>query len=471
MASQAMAEQDISAEPPSQSAAAAPAWKAASLYALGLLFLLSMSNYLDRGILAILAQPIKQELRLQDWELGVIGGPAFGLIYSLAGIPIARLAERSNRVTLISIACGIWSAMTMVCGLASSFALLALARAGMGGAEGAVSPVSYSLVSDYFPPRQRGMALSLLMASSPCAQLVAPIAGGFIAMHYGWRTAFFAAGLPGLVIAILIRLTTREPRNDTRLKVSSTVGEGRFFADMRRLFAIPAFVWLFIASTFMMIAVAGTGQFTAMYLMRIYGLSLTQAGLITATGLGAVGIAGTFIGGHMADRLAGEYGRSYSYVCAIGALFAGIFFLVSFTSHNWPVAVAFLLLANLATSLKNGTAVAANMRLAPPDLRATSAAIIMFSVVVIGTSLGPLVVGVVSDMVAAHRFSSALGSFAAVCPGGRAMAGALASTAAACKQASAGGLRVGITAASSSFFLAAVLYWLAGRTIRDKLEE
>jgi len=195
-------------------------WKRTNYYDCGQLFLLNLSSYLDRGIRALLALPIKQDIRLQDWQPGVVGGPGFGLLYSLTGIPIARLAERFNRITLRSMAFGIWSAMTVACSVAGSFVPRALSRAGIGGAEGASSPISYSLVSDDFPFRRCGMALSRLMASSPCAQLLAPLVGGYIAMKYGWRAAFVAVGLPGAALALLIRIIVTEPWLDARAKDS-----------------------------------------------------------------------------------------------------------------------------------------------------------------------------------------------------------------------------------------------------------
>lgn len=464
------AELELVPERPETQAAGAGGWTAVSVYALILLFILNLSSYLDRSILAILSQPIKQDLRLQDWQVGVIGGPAFGLLYSLAGIPIARLAERMNRINLVSLACAVWSGMTAACGVAAGFLTLGLARAGTGGAEGAASPISYALVTDYFAPRQRGRAMSVLMASSPCAQLLAPLLGGFMAMHYGWRAAFLVVGLPGLLLALLMRFTLTEPRQDTRVSVTSQIGRGRFLPDLKRLFRVRAFSWLFVASTFMMIGVAGTQQFTAMHLMRTFHLSLMQAGVVTATGMGAIALLGTVVGGVVADRFAGRYGRSYFYVCAASSFFSGVFFLLAFRSVDLTAAIVLLFIANFATSLKNGTAVAANMRVAPPDLRATSAAIIMFSVVVLGTSLGPLIIGLISDGVAAQQFPRALGTFAAACPGGRAAASGGAALVAGCAKASAGGLRAAMLAPSISFFFSGALYCIAGRSLNEKLD-
>lgn len=178
----------------------------------------------------------------------------------------------------------------------------------------------------------------------------------------------------------------------------------------------------------------------------------------------------TLLGGYLADRFAGEHGRSYFYVCAAGSLLSGLFFLLTFNTTSLHLALGFLFTANLATSLKNGTAVAANMRVAPADLRATSASIIMLAVVVIGASLGPLIVGVVSDIAAARLFPSAFGTFTAVCPGGIALPGASEAVATSCGSASAGGLRIAMLVPSCSFFFSGLLYLIAGRSLFEKID-
>lgn len=227
-------------------------WTPMQIWVLFLLALVNISNYLDRGVLSILQEPIKEELLLADWQLGLISGPALRLLYSISGIPAARIADRFDRITVLSIAITIRSGMTALCGAATSFAQLALARIGVGAGEGACTPVSHSLISDHFPPRQRGMALSILTTSIPMAQLVAPLIGGVIAMQYGWRTAFVVVGLPGIAVALLLRLTLKEPRNDAANQMAAPARKdaGRFRDDLRLLFGNRAFVWHWLGATF-----------------------------------------------------------------------------------------------------------------------------------------------------------------------------------------------------------------------------
>lgn len=444
-------------------------WSRTQIYVLVLLVLLNISNYLDRGVIAILQEPIKHDLKLQDWELGMISGPAFALLYSIGGIPVARIADRADRITVLSIALAIWSGMTALCGLASGFIYLAVARLGVGAAEGACTPTSHSLVADMFPPKQRGIALSLLTTSIPLAQLLAPLIGGVVAMQYGWRMAFIVVGLPGLLLAVLLRLTVKEPRHVSGQEVAKR--PGTFLADMRRLFANRAFAWLFVSSAFMNMSITGTNLFTASFFLRQYHMTLAQVGALMAVGLGVAGLAGTFIGGHLADRYAGSHGRSYPWACGLGAALAGIFFLITFTRSEWYWAVPFLLLANVFTDFKNGPNFAAAQNMAPREIRATVSAVLMVGVIAIGATLGPLAVGTVSDLVGAHIFPDAFGSFAEMCPGGKAVAGAAPALATACTHAAAEGLRGGLVVPCCTYIIAAFCYLRSGLAIREPLEQ
>jgi predicted MFS family arabinose efflux permease len=444
-------------------------WTMMQVYVLLLLTLVNVSNYLDRGVLSILQEPIKHDLRLADWQLGVIGGPAFAIFYSVAGIPAARFAERLNRISILSVALGLWSVMTALCGATSSFLQLTLARLGVGAGEGACSPISHSLVSDTFQPRQRGMALAILTVSIPVAHLMAPLIGAVAASAYGWRAAFVMIGLPGVVLAILLRLTVKEPRHDAANKLASRERPGRFLDDIGLLARNKAFVWLFVATTFMGQAVTAVNVFTASYFVRTFHLTLTQAGALVAVGVGVAGLIGTFVGGYLADRFAGEYGRSYPIIVGVAAGLAGVLFLITFNMNVLAVAFPFLLLANFSSEMKNGPNYAAVQNLAPPHMRTTAAAIIMIAVVVLGGGTGPWLVGIVSDYGAAHAFPAALGHFAAICPGGKPVAGAPVALAQACGLASAAGLRLGMLVPCIAYLLAAPCYVYCGLSIREKL--
>ena len=447
-------------------------WTPMQIWVLFLLALVNISNYLDRGVLSILQEPIKEELLLADWQLGLISGPAFALLYSISGIPAARIADRFDRITVLSIAITIWSGMTARCGAATSFAQLALARIGVGAGEGACTPVSHSLISDHFPPRQRGMALSILTTSIPMAQLVAPLIGGVIAMQYGWRTAFVVVGLPGIAVALLLRLTLTEPRNDAANQMAAPARKdaGRFRDDLRLLFGNRAFVWHWLGATFLGQAIGATNMFTASYFLRQYDLTLAEVGAIIAAGLGAAGLVGTFLGGWLSDRFAGEYGRSYPWVCAIAATGAGLMFTGVFTSASWQIALGFLLIANIMNDLKNGPVYAAVQNMAPTHMRSTATAIVLVGAIALGTGMGPMIVGVVSDLAAAGHLPDALGAYSRVCPGGKPLPELAQQLGTACAEASAAGIRSGLLAACLTYALAAPCFAMAALKIRQPLE-
>lgn len=441
-------------------------WSRAQIQALLMLALVNMSNYMDRAIFAILQQPMKEDLQLQDWQLGILSGLAFALFYSLAGIPMARLAEKFNRVNLLSMALSGWSFATAMCGAAFSFVHLALARIAVGAAEGACTPTTHSLISDIFPAKQRGLAMAWLTTSIPIAQMIAPLAGGAIAMQFGWRVAFMTVGLPGIALAIVMWLTMKDPRESQQRPVANQT-QSRFLSDVKLLFSNRAFALLFIASMFMGIGVTSTNMFTASYFLRQYHLSLAEVGMLTAAGMGIAGLIGTFVGGFLADRFAGAYGRSYPSVCGIGALLASVFFFITFTRDAWTSAVPFLLLANMSTDLKNGPNFAAAQNMAPKHMRATASAVLMLGAVALGGGLGPVILGTISDAVASSSFPADLGVFSEVCR----TSDTSSELAAACAKASAHGLRGGLMAPCVGFVIAGTCFLLSARAIREKLED
>lgn len=444
-------------------------WTGPQIYALGLLMLINLSNYLDRGIIGILQQPIKEDLRLSDSQLGVMSGIAFSLLYSVAGMPTARLAERLNRIHLLTVAITVWSVMTICCGFAGSYVRLLLARIGVGIGEGACTPICHSLVSDIFGPRERGKALSFITLMVPVTQMVAPVIGATIAVTYGWRAAFLTVGVFGLPLAIILWRTLPEPRSGAQAAHAAPVTRSNIWADLKLLAGNRAFVLLFCAGAFMSQGIGGTSMFSASYFVRQFHLSLGEAGLITGIGLGAGGFLGTMAGGYFADRFAGSHGRSYPFVCAVGAILASLFFLITFSAVAWPLAMGAMLFANFATDLKNGPNLAAAQNMAPPHMRATASATIMFALIVLGTGMGPLLVGMVSDFTAKDVFPAALGSFPQLCHGGKAIAGAAPQLVEACRSASAAGLHAGMFVPCGCFFLAAIFFTLSGLSIREEI--
>ncbi len=213
-------------------------------YALGLLLVIYILNFLDRQVVNILAEPIKIELGLADWQLGMLTGLAFALFYTVLGLPIARLAERADRVKIISVAVGVWSACTVACGMAGNFIQLLLARIGVGVGEAGCTPPAHSLISDYTPAEKRASAIAFYSMGIPLGSLAGMALGGIIADAYGWRIAFFVAGAPGVLLALIAWLTLPEPRRKAgKVEVANKPSIGDAIAELSRK---PAFMWMFL---------------------------------------------------------------------------------------------------------------------------------------------------------------------------------------------------------------------------------
>lgn len=441
-------------------------WSGKQIYLLVVLVLVSVSNYMDRQIVPLLQEAIKTDLRLSDTQLGMLTGFAFALFYSVGGIPIARLAERMNRVKLLTTILTIWSMMTGLCGLAPNYATLALCRLGVGMAEGGSIPISHSLIAEKFNRRQRGLAMAIFSTGAPLAGILIPILGGWVAHLWGWRVAFLTVCLPGLVLAVLVWATLHDDRSAREL--SEQERPASFRADLRWLIRCPPFVCLFLAAAFTGMANNGMTIFLVSFLTRSHGLNLVEAGSVFGMN-GIMGLIGTFVGGYLADRYAGPAGRSYPYVCAAGMVMACIFYFGALTIASLPIVFVMIALANVGTDLKNGPAFATVQNIVPTRMRATAAAVYMLAATLIGTGFGPLIVGRFSDVFAQGRFTA--GDFQAMCPGGRAIEGASALLNQACHGAAAEGLRHAMMVSTSLYLGAILFFYLAGRFLQPPQEE
>ena len=463
-----MSEAQIEAEAPPRHQPPATRWRPYQIYIVALLLLVTVCNYLDRIILGVLQEPIKRELSLSDAQLGLLSGPAFAIFYSVAGIPIARLAERINRAGLLAFVVAFWSAMTAFCGLSQGYVQLLLSRVGVGMGEGGCIPISHSLLADNFSMRQRGVVMSIVSTAPSLATILAPVIGGLVAQQYGWRVAFLTVGLPGVVLALLVWLTLKEPRAQGLAATAKTDRpKSSFVSDLRWLMANRAFVWVFIGGAFIGLAYNATTVFTVSFMIRSHGLTLAQAGGVLGLS-GMVGLVGTFIGGFAADRFADDRGRSYVLVPAVGAVLTCVFYVLAFTQSNWALGMPFLLASSVAYNLKNGPMYAAVQNIVPGTMRATGAAVFMFGATVVGAMVGPVLAGGISDMVSSERFPAALGRFAAMCPGGHAAKGAAADIGAACAAASAAGLQTALVAVSFGFVVAGAFLVLASRALKPR---
>jgi MFS family permease len=386
-------------------------------YALGLLVVVYVFNFIDRQILSILLEPIKEELSLSDTQMGFLGGFAFAVFYTTAGIPIARWADSGSRRTIIALGIAIWSGMTALTGLARGFGTLALARIGVGVGEAACSPPAHSLISDYFPPDKRATALSIYSLGIPIGAAVGTLAGAQIGELYGWRVAFAVVGLPGLALAILVRLTLREPprgMSDPAPEaplaahsepVAPTDGVGDVLRFMIRL---PAFRHLSFAAALHGFVGYGAGYFNPAFFMRTHELGLAEVGNWFFA-LGLVGAVGTFMGGFLGDRFGAHDARWYMWIPAIATL-AGIPLAFGvYLSPDHLGAFGFAFLAVIVGPIYLGPTFAMTQGLAKLHMRALASAILLFILNLIGLGMGPWFVGLLSDFLHPSLGSDALG--------------------------------------------------------------
>lgn len=430
-----------------------PRWTGWQWYVVALLLGVNFVSGMDRQVIAILMQPMKTDLKLSDAQLGLISGPAFALFYAVSAIPIARLAERFNRARILAALMVFWSSATALCGTAVNLASIGLCRVGVGLGEGGAHPIAQSVIADNFDHRQRGGAMSIYASGPPIASILAPLIAGLAAQVWGWRVAFAVIGVPGLLVALLVALTLKERR-----KVASSERPApNFRRDFSALARNPTFVFIFIAGAFNGVAITGTTAFVPAFVMRTQGFKLSEVGGVVAL-LGVLGLAGALLGGYLGDRFADRRGRSYLYVCAAGAVLSLLFFLLAFTQSSWPLILAGLLGANLATDLKSGANYAAIQNAVPSTLRATAPAVFTIAANVIGAGLGALIVGALSDAATAHIFGTSYPAYEATC------SAPLGAVAAACKAASAQGLRTSLSFVTLAFAGAALCFVLAART-------
>jgi predicted MFS family arabinose efflux permease len=375
---------------------AAPA-RAFRVYVLAMLVLVYTFNFIDRQIVAILAIPIKADLRLTDSQLGLMGGLAFALLYTTLGIPVARLADRASRTWIMTAALALWSAMSAACGLAQSFLQLFLARLGVGiGEAGGVAP-AYSLICDFFPQNQRARALAVYSFGIPIGSALGVVVGGVIASRVSWRVAFFAVGAAGLLIAPFFRLTVREPIRGGFDPRTVEARDASFWNVLRVLRTKHSFWALSLgASTASMM---GYGMFFWLpsFLVRSFGLHLLDASL----GFGAIvligGVLGIWLGGVLADRFGAHRKAMYALVPAIAFVATVPFYAAGVLSNSLWTCVVLMLVPTALGLAWLGPVLSAMQHIVPHTMRVTTSAIFLLINNLIGIGLGLPLIGALSD--------------------------------------------------------------------------
>lgn len=390
-------------QPADDTATDAPSVGLRSYYVLFVLAFVYLFSSIDRTLISVLAEPIKHEFGLSDGELGLLTGLAFAISYSIAGIPLGLAVDRVKRTHLLAGLITVWSGLTFLSGLATSAVTLALARIGVGASEAGASPASMSLITDYFPPQRRGLALSLFYMSTPISIGITFALGGWLASSFGWRTAYFMAGGPGLLLALVIILTIREPQRGRfdPGQVQSARDRYRFREAAATLVAIRPLLLLIVAAVCVVIAQAGIGAFSSPFLIRAHGLTVEQAGYAIGAIKAPTGIVGILIGGLVADRLARRSRNAGPIGVGIAMLLAGPFVAAAMLVEDWTLVLACIGIFNFLNYTYYGATFATYMSLAPVNMRGALAGIFAVAMTFGGYGFGPPFVGIASDTLGA----------------------------------------------------------------------
>lgn len=430
-------------------ALAAPVVRGAAL-ALLLMFLVNALNFLDRVLFAILQEPIKHDLALTDFQLGLLGGPAFAILYSLAALPIGRIADRSSRVRVVAAVVAVWSGMTALCGAAGNAVQLAAARFGVSIGEAGCAPAAHSLLSDCFPARQRAGAISIFTSGTSIGTLTAAFAGSALAQAYGWRATFYVCGGLGLLLAVAVLALLREPARRLSAVAVPTLREAAATLRTKRSF-------LHLCAGMSLATLSGYAiiQYLTSFMIRAHHLPLKSAASVTGLMVGGVGFLSTIGCGLIIDRSRARHPRIATLLPATALVVGALAYLGAFLAPGLPLALACLGFGVAGVQSYIGAGFSAAQDLAEPRMRSTTAGLLMVIVGLVGYALGPPIVGLVSDTVAAR---------ALVGTGLTAHGCAHLAHDARCAGALAKGLRWGLIAIDAPLVWAAYHFWRASRT-------
>jgi len=391
-----------------------------------LLATINTVNFGDRQILTILAEPIRLELGLADWHLGMLTGLAFALLYTIAGVPLARIADRSSRTKLISASLVTWSVFTAACAFVTNFTQLLIARIGVGVGEGGCTPAAHSLISDITPPNRRASAIAIYALGVPLGSLIGLSLGGIIASMVGWRTTFLIAGAPGILLAVII-LFVREPRKGR--PAAAEAPQVRLREALAEFWGKPAFRWLCAAAAAAAFVFYGQSAFYGALFLRTHhveleylanswgvGSPLSVVGIVLGFAIGVGGGLGTWAGGILTERRLATDAGAYATVPGVATLISTPFFIAAAFASPFLLAGGFVFLAIFFQSMTYGPIFAGAQNLVSPRTRATASAILLFVLSAIGLGCGPLAIGLASDLIgtadAGHNLRWAMGLLA-----------------------------------------------------------
>ena len=371
---------------------------AARRYALAILAIVYMFNFIDRQILAILLPAIRDEFGVSDVWLGFLSGTAFAMFYIVLGIPFARYADRHNRRNLVAFALALWSGMTALCGVAVNFWHLALARIGVGVGEAGCSPPAHSMIADLYPPEKRSSAMGIYTIGISAGIMLAYLLGGWVVQNIGWREAFLIVGIPGVLLALVVRLTVVEPprgHSEGREAVSEQPG---FLQTLGFLWRRPSFAQMMVAAGLSSYVGYSVINFLPSFLVRSFEMPVSQVGLYLGLIIGIIGGAGFFLGGYIADHLGKAGHRRALRFIGLTVLLSAIPYAAMFLSNSWQFALLVFLIPAGTANVYLAPVLAQAQGLVSLRMRAMASAIALLIINVIGLALGPLITGLVSDL-------------------------------------------------------------------------
>lgn len=395
-----------------QSVGAAPAGQRSGIarhYPLILLTIAYTSSHVDRGIVNILMPSIKATFDVSDTLLGLMGGLVFALFYATLGVPIAMWADRGNRRNIVALAVTVWSGMTALCGAAATFPQLLAARIGVGIGEAGSSPPSHSMISDLYPKEQRSFAMSVYSVGVYAGAMIGLVLGGYVVQHYGWRATFFVVGLPGLLIALLVRYTMAEPSRGGVDGLTPVAQPPASAALLKTYFVALWLVFVHLWQTrsarhiiigLTLVSFVGYGAliFGPSFFSRSLGLNMGEIGLIFGLTAGFVGGFGSLLGGYLADRLSRNDMRWNAWIVAVAKLLGMPLFIIFYMSSDLTIMVPIYVLSSVLGAFYLGPSFAMIQSLTPVHMRALASAVMLFVLNFIALGFGPLAVGVISDL-------------------------------------------------------------------------
>ncbi len=354
--------------------------------------------HLDRQIISIVLQPIGREFELSDVQLGLLSGPAFALFFSILGIPFAIAATRLNRRNLIAATIAAWSVMTMLCGLAQSFLQLFLARMGVGVGEAGALPASHAVISDLYEPNERASAMGVFMSGANIGIALSLVAGGAIAQFYGWRAAMLIAGIPGLALAVLIRLTIAEPERAGDKSLAQKAGIGLLRDTASDIWRNASSRLMLFGAVFNAVTSFGVVAWVPTFLIRVHDMKLGTVGLYLAISIGFGGALGTVLAGRLSDRFAKSAIAWLCWTPVVFILASKPFAIAGFLAQSKPVALVLLLVPFTFGAAYMASTISVLHGAVTARARPMASALLLLLINLIGMGVGPLFVGTVSDI-------------------------------------------------------------------------